>query len=201
MKNLNLKIGKSVMLYSLPVNLIRQWMFCPRVVYYQELLNVKIQYPLWVRQGEEHHILENELFKRRNLSRFKLSEGKKIYNQYLKSDNLKLHGVSDMIIENKDQIYVVENKCSFKVTKGSIFQTVAYSMLAEEFFNKKSSTAFITTLKNQVTVLSIDQEMRQKVLNIRDKIYKMLDASIKPFSSANIHQCGQCEYINYCNDR
>lgn len=189
------------MSYSLPVNLLRQWMFCPRVVYYQELLNVKIKYPLWVKQGEEHHVRENELFKRRNLSRFKLSEGKKIYNQYLKSSTLKLHGVSDMIIENKDQIYIIENKSSFKVTKGAILQTVAYSMLAEEFFNKESSTAFITTLKNQVTVLSINQEMKQKVLNIRDKIYKMLDASIKPFSSANIHQCGQCEYINYCNDR
>ena len=189
------------MSYSLPINLIRQWMFCPRVVYYQELLNIKIQYPLWVKQGAEHHDLESKLFKRRNLSRFKLYEGRKIYNQYLKSESLKLHGVSDMLIETKDQIYVIENKCSFKVTKGAIFQAVAYSMLAEELFNKKSSTAFITTLKNKVTALSITQEMRQKVINIRDKIYKMLECSIKPFSSANIYQCGQCEYINYCNDR
>lgn len=63
---------------SLPVNLIRQWCYCPRKVYYFELTDFQVSYPAWVKQGEDFHKREEELWRRRNLSRFKLDQGKKI---------------------------------------------------------------------------------------------------------------------------
>ena len=64
------------MSFSVPVNLIRQWCYCPRVVYYIELTNIPIHRPIWVKQGEDFHQLEEKLWQRRNLSRFDLKKGK-----------------------------------------------------------------------------------------------------------------------------
>jgi len=56
--------------YKIPVYLIRQYLFCPRVVYFLELLNIPKQTPIWVKEGEEFHKSISKLLKRRTLSKF-----------------------------------------------------------------------------------------------------------------------------------
>ena len=86
------------MLSSIPINLIRQWCYCPRKVYYFELTDYKVNYPSWVQQGTDFHQREQLLWQRRNLSRFNLQSGTIHHNFVLKSENLQLHGIADMAI-------------------------------------------------------------------------------------------------------
>lgn len=187
---------------KISVNLIRQWCYCPRVVYYMELNDITIHRPAWVKQGEDFHKKERQLWKRRNLSRFNLDEGKIYHNLLLKSEKLPFHGIVDMAIESSDAVYAIEFKLSTKSAKRKDWlQLTAYAMLLEEKFSKPSRFGFLTGKGNVLYKIKIDKQKRQEVLEIVNKINDMLEKGVKPDSSATAVQCCACEYINFCNDR
>ncbi len=188
------------MLSSLPVNLIRNWCFCPRVVYYSELSDFPRLYPPWVRQGEQFHEKEAELWQRRNLSRFNLATGKIHLNYAAASILHGIHGITDMVIESDEDVYPVEFKLSSSYYKrGGILQLVAYGIILEETFSKNCPYGFLTTGKRitKIEIAPLVSDTLEKVAEIRSMLLK----GRKPDSSATIHQCSRCEYLNHCNDR
>ena len=190
------------MLFSLPVNLIRQWCYCPRVVYYMELTKVAFHRPIWVKQGSDFHQIEKTLWNRRNLSRFHLQKGKVHHNLSLRDNDLGLHGIVDMAIETDTAVYGVEFKLSARVKKrGDQLQLSAYAMLLEKYFSKPSECGFLVGTKKAVHVVNVDQDKRHSVIEISNKIRQMLKRGLKPSSSAGLAQCCNCEYVNFCNDR
>ena len=190
------------MLYSVPANLIRQWSYCPRVVYYMELLEGPIHRPSWVKQGEDFHQMEEKLWQRRNLSRFKLSEGKTYHNLGLQSDELGLHGIVDMAIETEEAVYAVEFKLSASNKKrGDILQLTAYAMLLEKHFDKASPVAFLVGKGKVLHSIEMNRARYLELMASTDKIRKLLERGLKPETSASSAQCCTCEYLNFCNDR
>jgi phytoene dehydrogenase-like protein len=73
---------------SIPVNIIREWCFCPRVVYYRELLNMTVNKPLWVTQGEDFHKKIEYLEKRRSFKQYGLDRATRHFNVNIKSQKL-----------------------------------------------------------------------------------------------------------------
>ena len=187
---------------SIPVNLIRQWCFCPRVVYYQELLGSTVSRPRWVEQGKSFHDLETVLWKRRNLSRFNLDTGKTHHNLLLESKPLGMHGIADMAIETESEVFGVEFKAKANPKRrGNMLQLCAYSMLLEEHFGKRAMAGFLVGGDNSVITVEINEDCRSQVLRLVSAINEMLSQGRKPSSSASYAQCCNCEYINHCNDR
>ena len=194
--------GKKPELFSVPVNLIRQWCYCPRVVYYMELTDTAFHRPRWVEQGKSFHHREEKLWQRRNLSRFNLKSGKTYHNLTLQSDTLKLHGIVDMAIETDEAVYAVEFKLSADNKKrGDQLQLVAYAILLERHFSKPSPAGFLVGKGKVLHTIDIDEKKRQAVMEIANNIRQMLQRGSKPESSATIAQCCICEYVNFCNDR
>ena len=189
-------------LSNIPVNLIRQWCYCPRVVYYRELTGMKTNYPPWVKQGEEFHKSEEKLWQRRNLSRFHLESGEKHYSMYLRDEEIGLHGIVDMAVETHTAVFAVEFKLSASNKKrGDILQLSAYAILLQKKFAKPSPNGFLVGKGKVLHSIDITEELQNGVFVIADRIRKMLLRGTKPDSSATIQQCCNCEYINYCNDR
>ena len=190
------------MLSSVPVNLIRQWCYCPRIVYYMELTDISVHRPIWVKQGEDFHKLEEKLWQRRNLSRFNLTSGETYHNLIMRNDELGLHGIVDMAVENDDSVYAVEFKLSANNKKrGDILQLVAYAMLLERHFSKSSRIGFLVGKGKVLHTIDINSDRRQAVITMADQIRQMLQRGLKPKSSATAVQCCACEYVNHCNDR
>ncbi|MBK2356847.1 CRISPR-associated protein Cas4 [Francisella hispaniensis] len=186
---------------SIPINLIRQWCFCPRVVYYQELLAIKPHKPLWVAQGEEFHKKVEHLEKRRNFSRYGLDNAIRHFNVTIKSQNYKLHGIVDWVLETDNNVYVVEYKTNPNPNSlGHKLQIAAYALLAQEYFAKPCKTTFLTSDKKSYEIKITDELITKLVKTVND-ILNALDSGNKPDSSASDHQCIQCEYLNFCNDR
>jgi CRISPR-associated exonuclease Cas4 len=188
--------------FSIPVNLIRQWCYCPRIVYYIELTEFKVVYPGWVKQGERFHQKETELWRRRNLSRFSLEKGEIHLDYDAKSIKHQIHGIADMIIETDDTVHPVEFKLanSFQ-KKGGILQLVAYGMIMEESFQKKSPYGFLAEGEKNISKIEFTEILKKEVIKKIKQIKQMLNRGIKPDSSATIYQCVRCEYRNHCNDR
>ncbi len=190
------------MLSSVPANLIRQWCYCPRVVYYQELVELPIQRPAWVAQGERFHQMEARLWQRRNLACFQLEDGKQHHNLPMRSATLGLHGIADMVVETDEAVYAVEFKLAASNKKrGDVLQLAAYAMLAEDHFQKPGTVGFLAGSGKTLHTINIDTEKRQQVATVAQAIRTMLAKGRKPESSASLAQCGACEYVNFCNDR
>ncbi len=190
------------MLSSIPVNLIRQWCYCPRVVYYMELMETPIHRPSWVKQGENFHRLEEKLWQRRNLSRFKLKSGQTYHNLSMQNHELGIHGIVDMAIETGESVYAVEFKLSANNKKrGDSLQLTAYAMLLEKHFSKSSPVGFLVGKGNILHVINMTGDRQQEVMTTVHEIRQMLHRGFKPESSATVVQCCACEYVNFCNDR
>lgn len=190
------------MLSSVPVSLIRQWCYCPRVVYYMELTDISVARPDWVKQGEDFHQLEEKLWQRRNLSRFYLADGKRHHNLIVQDSTLELHGVVDMAVETDEAVYAVEFKLSANNKKrGDVLQLTAYAMLLEKHFAKPSSVGFLVGRGKVLHTIAMNADRRREVNEVADEIRRMLRSGLKPESSATVVQCCTCEYVNFCNDR
>lgn len=188
---------------SIPVNLLRQWHFCPRIPYYQELLRTHIVRPPWVEQGNRYETAQRKLFQRRNLSRFGLERGVLHHQVSLSHADEPFHGIADLLIETSQAIHVVEVKLNLRnLGAGIIAQLIALSILAEKQFDKPAADAFVLYgSRSQVKHLHIDANLKEQTRQVAHRILDTLTSGIKPDSPASAHQCAQCEYLNYCNDR
>ena len=195
------KIGLKQMSFSVSPNLLFQWAYCPRKVYYAKLTNLKVSLPDWVRQGREFHAQETQFWKRRNYSRFGLEDGESYYNLSIESDKLEMHGILDMAIQTDQAVFPVEFKISAYKRKGDILQLVAYAMLLEEHFDKPCKHGFFIGDEKVLHCIEITPQRRKEVQMTLSLIRSMLLKGRKPESSASIAQCNSCEYLNFCNDR
>jgi CRISPR-associated exonuclease Cas4 len=189
--------------YSLPVSILRQFCFCPRIPFFNEVMGVYSESPLWVQQGVDEHIRQTMLEKRRNLTRFGLTNGESHFSVELKSDILGLHGIADMLISTETSIYVVEFKPNTEFIQHShILQAVAYGMIAEEVFQKTLSGVYILYgNRGQIKSIKGIDKYKQETIRTIDRLHKTVQSLSLPHSDSHSNKCAQCEYINFCNDR
>ena len=123
----------------------------------------------------------------------------------LRSELLRLHGICDAMLFKDDQpmaIVEFKSRVKTKLNMGEIIQMAAYSMICEVEFGRQFSFGYILSGdKGKVKPVSINPEIKLKVLQVRDALIAQCEECLLPDSSASILQCGQCEYLNFCADR
>ncbi len=186
------------------VNLIRQFIFCPRIVYFNLLSNIKPVYPLHVAQGNLYHNKQNKLFAIRDFAKLNLSYKEKLNNIYLEDEDLFLCGVIDTCFICEDEVVVVEYKDTNKsiIPHSHKMQLTAYSLLLSKKYNKKCNRGIIIYGNNmKYKEVQITEAYIKQLQEILSKINKMVEKAIFPDSPASEKKCLQCEYLNYCDDR
>ena len=188
---------------SLPVSLLRQYAFCPRIPWFMEALGLNPPRPPWVRQGTDHHQRERMLQRRRRLSRYGLTEARLIEEPQLYAPDIGLHGRPDALLETENAVYPLEFKLGdSKPASGHLLQVAAYALLAESVRGKPSPAGFILYGERGKTLrVEMDTRMRGKVMKACANLKQALEKGLLPVSAASAAQCTQCEFLNYCNDR
>ncbi|MCX7820193.1 MAG: CRISPR-associated protein Cas4 [Brevinematales bacterium] len=191
------------MLFEIPISLIRQHLFCPRIPYFILLGFGNPDKPVWVRQGGEIHKESASLFLRRSLSKFGLEKADKKFYVKVFSKKYGLIGEIDMVLNDGEFIYPVEFKThGHKPEKSHILQLVAYGLCLEEETGLKFQIGFIAYRdENKVHRIEANEEHRTKVIRIAEEIKNNIERRIHPDTPATANQCVQCEWVNFCNDR
>jgi len=161
--------------------------------------------PLWVKQGSERHAREAALMRVRSLTRYGLTEAEVRSEVELRSDTLGLHGRADALLLTPTQVAVVEFKLTARPpARGELLQLMAYGMLAEEQYHRPLCGLFIVnSVRNRPKIRQVSalDELREKVHVALNEMRQLFERETMPSSSASAHQCGQCEYFLFCNDR
>lgn len=201
---------------TLTVTDVRQWVYCPRIVYYTYVLAVKRPVTYKMTEGTREHERVTELEARRTLRSYGLrreDEARREFRVSLYSERLGLRGLLDMAIVTPHEVIPVEYKDNTphtamvgkqavpQVALNHKYQLTAYALLAEEQFGKAVRRGFVHYIPTkQSREVLITAEMREFVVNILAEIRAMLASERLPQPTPKRSRCQECEFRRFCGD-
>ena len=186
--------------YDFKVSDVRQYVYCPRVIYFNYVIPVPRRYTVKMDHGKESHIDFALLEKRRTLSKYKLYEGKKHFHVPVYSSRLGLSGNVDMVIDSPAGLFPVEFKnTSLGMGLHHKYQLVAYAMILEEVFQKAVRTGFVYLMPCKTLYkVPITQTARTHVLRVIGAMRNLVSHQKFPLATRSAARCRDCEFKNYC---
>jgi CRISPR-associated exonuclease Cas4 len=181
---------------------IKQYLYCPRVVYFHYVMPVEKKPTYKMELGKEVHEAIGELEKRRKLRAYGLQEGTRVFDVRLNSIRLGLRGRLDMMIRTSDACYPVD----FKLTEGRphknhLYQLAAYALLIEEEYGCEVKQGFVYLIpEKDAVVMQIGMDLKVDVADLIKTIREMVSREEIPEVNPSRRRCEDCEYQNYCGD-
>ena len=187
---------------SLRVNDIKQYAYCPRIVFYQYSMPVEKKATWKMEQGKIQEAEIDRLEKRRKLSGYRLAEGERRFHFWLGSERLGLSGKLDLLIKSPEGMFPVD----FKWTTGRphrnhIFQLCAYALLLEDCCEESVTKGFVYLIpKSDAVVFDLTEELKQQTRTMLEEIRRMIETEVMPLPTPVRNRCTDCEYRNFCGD-
>jgi CRISPR-associated exonuclease Cas4 len=189
-------------LLPLRVNDLKQYEYCPRIVFYNTVMPLDRKVTFKMQRGTEAEFQLDALEKRRSLRRYKLGDGERRFHVWLHSERLGLSGKMDLLIVSSQGYFPVD----FKYTRGRphrnhISQLAGYAVLAEEQYQTTIETAFIYLVPvGELVAIKITKELKEEVSDRLSSMREMILDEILPPPTQVRARCAECEFRNYCGD-
>lgn len=186
---------------ALRVSDLRQWIYCPRVLWWTHVCPVGKVASFKMRQGMLKEQRLQRLQKRRTLHAFGLRAGTVQCNVNLHSSRLELSGRLDLLIRVGPFCYPVE----IKTTSGPVrlnhrLQLAGYALLLEDLYGYPVSHGYVLRLPaDEAERIEIDEPMRAMTRQTIAAVRSMIASESFPPASCLSH-CADCEYRLYCGD-
>jgi CRISPR-associated exonuclease Cas4 len=182
---------------------LKQFAYCPRVVYYSYCLPLIRPTTYKMQAGQEAHQAEKGREQRRSLRVYGLKEGERIFDLWLESQELGLRGRVDMAVRIGDREAIpVEYKDS-PGRAGSHLerQLAAYGLMLEETWGlpvKRGFLYFIPQRRSKEVPLTakLFEQVRETVEAMR----RMVEREAMPPPTRQRRKCVACEFRRFCND-
>ncbi len=184
------------------VNDIKQYSYCPRIVFYQYSMPVEKKATWKMERGKIEEDEIDRLEKRRKLSGYKLAEGKRQFHVWLSSAQLGLTGKLDLLIDSPEGLFPVD----FKLTTGGprrnhVFQLCAYALLLEDCYQRQVNKGFVYLIpKNDAVIFDLTTELKAETMRVLTEIREMVEREQMPPPTPARTRCTDCEYRNFCGD-
>ncbi len=194
--------------WLLEVTDLKQYVCCPRIVFYRYCLpKVRPVTPL-MEEGIRCHLEEEGREERRSLRSYGLVDGERFFHLMLQSRRLELTGKADLVIAmpSRDakgaEAAVVEYKYSeYKAGPHFILQLTAYAMLVEEAWKLPVKQAFLYSIPlKRAEAIQITPFLQRKVIKTVKEIKRIVENEIIPPPPGSLRRCVTCEFRRFCND-
>lgn len=187
---------------ALTVTDIKQWLYCPRVLFYTYCLPVPRRPTFKMQNGREEHERTTDLEERRSLRAYGLLQGERLFRVALSSPRLALSGHLDMLIVTENEAIPVEFKSTRRAPgRNHRHQLAAYALLIEEEWRKPVWRAFFYLIPSRrASPVEIDPAEKQRVLRAVEDIRAMVAGERMPAPTRQHGRCVDCEYRLYCAD-
>lgn len=194
--------------HTFEVTDLKQWAYCPRVVYYRYCLPDVRPVTKLMETGIVGHRDEGDREERRSLRAYGLSEGERSFDVALHSERLGLRGRLDLAIAVPGravpgaEAVVVEYKDSERAA-GPHFklQLAAYALLLEEAWGLPVRRGFLYAIPTrQVEALLITAALRRKVAQVLSDLRAAVVGERMPEVPGSRRPCVSCEFRRFCND-
>lgn len=193
---------------SFRVSDLKQYFFCPRLVYYHYCLPGVRPVTFKMRAGREQGEAEQAREERRSLRVYRLRRGERFFDLRLSSARLGLHGKLDLAIKTDDNKNVALEAIpvDYKLTPGRvvthfILQVVAYGMLLEEAWNIPVGRGFLYLIPaRRAREIPITTALREQVQQAVEAMRHIVIQEAMPPPPRQRGKCHTCEFRRFCND-
>jgi CRISPR-associated exonuclease Cas4 len=184
---------------------LKQYLYCPRIVYYAYCLPRVRPVTHKMQAGIEAQESEENREQRRSLRAYGLARGERHFDIWLESPRLGLRGRLDMAIhvpEPEGEVVPVEYKNSTrKPGHHWIMQLTAYGeMLAERFQLPVRRGFFYFIPKRRAQEIRFTPKRRAKLEKTFKAMQDMVQREAMPPPPKSRRRCVTCEFRRFCND-
>lgn len=181
---------------------LRQWHYCPRVVFFERCTPVRRRETVLMSHGRERHTEELRKERRRTLSRYDLAEGERRYDLRLTNTALGLTGELDLLVVCGAQAHPVEFKHSPRPPDpGHKLQLCAYGLLVEaELGLHCPHGLWHSSRTRQTHTVVFDTRLRNRTLRAIAEVRAFIQAERCPAPTGQRAKCLECELRNFCRD-
>lgn len=187
---------------------LKQYFFCPRIVYYHQCLPKVRPTTFKMQMGTEEGHAEHAREQRRTLRAYGLKRGERFFDIALSSERLGLRGRLDMAIRTDDNVdgTLEAIPVDYKLTPGRVvthfaLQVVAYGMLLEEAWGIPARRGFLYLIPSRrAKPIDLGPDRREQV---RRAVEAMRDIALREQMPPPPHKRGKCvlcEFRRFCND-
>lgn len=186
----------------LPVTELKQWAYCPRIVYYHQIMPGIGQPTYKMKEAVRAQDMIESLEMRRTLREYGLDGAARQFGVWLTDEDLGISGKLDLLLKGATECGVVD----FKLTSGGVgdnhrLQLGGYARLVEAAFGVPVPLAFLYRIPdNKVFPVPITEALKANVTAAVAGIRKIQETRDLPDATAVRQRCAECEYANYCGD-
>lgn len=181
---------------------LRQWTYCPRVIWWTHVCPVGKVESFKMKLGLDKERRLQRLQRRRTLRAFGLHQGRIESNVILTSSRLGLTGKLDLMIHSGICRLPVE----VKFTQGPAslnhrLQLAGYAFLLEEVYGVPVPKGYIVRLpEDSVDQVMIDQPLRVLTWQTIEAVRVTIRTERMPQRVPQVSRCTDCEYLHFCRD-
>jgi len=182
---------------------IKQWFYCPRVVYFTYLMPVEKKITAKMTFGAEEHEVISALEHRRKLQEYGITEGERRFHVPLKSRQLGLSGTLDLLLVSGADCIPVEFKDTSRgVSQNHKYQLAGYALLVEETYSSTVDRGFVYQIPTgRISTVRLDGGTKDTVRQAVTDIHAMIAAERMPDPPSQRGKCTDCEFLHFCGDR
>jgi len=180
---------------------LKQWVYCPRILYYELCLPDVRPTTYKMEAGREAGKAEEEREARRSLKLYGIETGRREFNVTVSSKKYGLRGKVDLVIWGEQEVVPVDYKLSKFAGKHFQLQLMAYGLLLEEISGLSSKRGFLYLLpQRQAEEVKFTARLRETLLKTLEAMNYMLYNEAMPPPTPNRNKCLACEFRRFCND-
>ncbi len=182
---------------------LKQWAYCPRILYYYYCLPDVRPLTYKMRAGQEAGVAEAGREERRSLRTYGLAEGEREFDVPVESRRWGLRGQVDMVVTVAGTGEIIPVDYKFTRHAGTHFelQVAVYGLLLEEQRGVRVQRGFIYLIQQRrAEEVRIDARMRRKAEQAVAAMYQIAAGEAMPNPPTNRGKCAACEFRRFCND-
>lgn len=180
---------------------LKQYAYCPRILYYQVCLPDIRPTTYKMQEGVEAHKQERQRADRRSARWYGLPEGERLFDVVVQSSALGLSGQVDEVIRTGTEIIPVDYKMARQVSYHYKIQLTAYAMMLEETYQMTVQRGLIYLIPTRKAhEVPITRALRGKVSQTLGVMRAIAEHESMPAPTEWRQRCLDCEFRRFCND-
>ncbi len=180
---------------------LKQYMYCPRILFYQTCLPDVRPITYKMQAGVEAHVDERQRASRRSTRWYGLPEGERLFDVWVQSPTLGLSGQIDEVVQTESEIVPVDYKMAQRVGEHYKIQLAAYAMMLEETRQTQVRRGIIYLIPlRKANEVPITRALRQRVLSTLETMRAIAERETMPEPTEWRQRCADCEFRRFCND-
>lgn len=180
---------------------LKQYLYCPRIVYYQLCLPDVRPTTYKIQAGVEAHQEERQRAERRGLVRYNVTDGERQFDIRVQSEVLGLSGLIDEAIITPTEVIPVDYKLAHQASFHYKVQLAAYGMMLQETLQRPARRGFIYLIPLRKSVeISLTAALNRQVEQVVATMRQIVEHEAMPAPTAWQQRCVDCEFRRFCND-